>query len=130
MSLFFTFTIILTIYFLCISTSRSPTFNNFQTVVKKNNSVFIRPSGTEHLQCSWLFDNKHSDYTKSLGQKRSKYVDPDNFEDLPMDCGAITRRHRWPTVAGSAEEAGYGIAHARAVFKVRFYLPLKGSGLF
>jgi hypothetical protein len=76
---------------------------------------FTRPAGTEHLQCNRLFEND-TFYIQQLAKHRLVYQDP---AQLSMDCESIRRRAYFPGKAASKEEAEFGVARARIVYKVR-----------
>lgn len=54
-----------------------------------------------------------------LKKHRFTYSDPEN---LDMSCKAIRQRNYFPEKAASKEEAEFGIARARIVYKVDKYL--------
>ncbi|KAI6175041.1 hypothetical protein M3Y97_00988000 [Aphelenchoides bicaudatus] len=74
---------------------------------------FYRPNGTENLRCDWVFDND-LDYVNQLSKHRMEFKDPEN---LDMDCASIRARHYFPDKAASKEEADFGVARARIVYK-------------
>lgn len=88
----------------------------------KNNRAgpykFIRPNGTEQIRCDWVFDG-NKEYVQQLAKHRLTFEDP---EQLDTDCASIRARHYFPDKAASHEEANFGVARARIVYKVRMFI--------
>ncbi|CAD5223446.1 unnamed protein product [Bursaphelenchus okinawaensis] len=69
-------------------------------------------------------DVKHGDYVKMLGKNRTKYQDPKDFQDLPMDCKLIKSRNFFSPVPTTSLEANYPLAFVRTVYTDYRYIEL------
>ncbi|KAI6198865.1 Beta-1,3-galactosyl-O-glycosyl-glycoprotein beta-1,6-N-acetylglucosaminyltransferase 3 [Aphelenchoides besseyi] len=77
-----------------------------------NDRLFVRPPGTEHLQCNRFYEDDR-EYVKKYSKERMVYKDP---VELPMDCDSIRSRNYFPDRPSSKEEADFPVARAQVVY--------------
>ncbi|CAD5233210.1 unnamed protein product [Bursaphelenchus xylophilus] len=90
---------------------------------------FKRPPGTEHVDCKLAMD-RSSDYADIMSGLRNAFLDPPDFQDLPVDCASIHARNTFTSKPTSKAEKNFPLAIVRNVFKDYYYQELMLAAIY